>query len=85
MAEDQLKPKNKQIADVMKEEKSRGKRSPAAISAERNHIRLQREFEKLLTRGTEAEFVAAVTRLRLPADSGGLQKLLELFRELRES
>ena len=59
--------------------------APSAIDARKKWDLLSREFEQLLNRGTEADFLAAVTRLKLPVESDGIQRLLEIFRANRRS
>ena len=73
--------KSKQIREVMKEEASRGRRSPAQIEAQRERIQFSREIEKHRTEGTEATFLAAMRELRPSVDSETLLQWLEIFRE----
>jgi hypothetical protein len=53
-------PEQQQIADAIQEDKSRGRRGPAALAAQRERSRLIRLFRKHLERGTEQEFRAAI-------------------------
>lgn len=79
------KPIDPKIAEVIKEEANRGRRSPAAIDAKRRWVQFCREYEALLEYGTEADLLEAVTRLRLPVDSDGWERLRKEYREHRRS
>jgi len=76
------KSKSRQIKAVMKEEGSRGRRSPAQIEAQRERDLFSREIEKHRTTGTEATFLAAMRELRPGVDSETLQQWLLIFREI---
>jgi hypothetical protein len=81
--EPRAKPKDK-ISDVMKEDRSRGKRGPS-IKARNEETRLLRLFEKHLNRSTEAEFIAALNVMQPPVAPERLQAALQIFRENRRS
>jgi hypothetical protein len=72
------------IADVMKEDRSRGKRGPTA-RARNEETRLLRLFEKHLNRSTEAEFIAALSVMQPPVAPERFQAALRIFRENRRS
>ncbi len=59
--------KQQLIADVMREEQNRGKRSPAALDAKKDGFGSVKEFEKILDRGTEKDLVAAVRARSCPS------------------
>jgi hypothetical protein len=80
------KPKEQQISSVIKaERRTKGKRGPAALGAGEEQKQLANDFDYQLRRGTEAQFSAKLKQLQLPAESGGVEKLLRLFHELRRS
>jgi hypothetical protein len=72
------------ISDVMKEDRSRGKRGPAT-RARNEETRLLRLFEKHLNRSTEAEFIAALSVMQPPVAPERFQAALQIFRENRRS
>jgi hypothetical protein len=76
MADD---PKDPDIRDVMKEEKSRGKRR---VDAEALHRRgdLLKKIREALTLRTEREFVDAIRELKLVDDPEKLRDLLKIWR-----
>ena len=70
---------------IREERRTRGKRGPAAFAAEEERKQIEMDLDRLLRRGTEAEFLAKIKTLQLPSESGGVEKLLKLFHELRRS
>ena len=72
-------PKNSDIDDVMKEEKSRGKR-PVDTKALRRKQELLRKFREALKLRTEREFVDAIRELKLVDDPEKLRALLKIWR-----
>jgi hypothetical protein len=72
------------ISDVMKEDRSRGKRGPVT-KARNEQVRLLRLFEKHLDRSTEAEFIAALSVMQPPVAPERFQAALQIFRENRRS
>jgi hypothetical protein len=79
-------PIDTEIAEVMKQERrTKGKRGPAALASAEEQNQLENDFDYLLRRGTEVQFLAKIRQLQLPAESGGEERLLKLFRELRRS
>jgi len=76
MADD---PKNSDIQDVMREEKSRGKRR---VDMEALHRRddLLKKFREALTLRTEREFVDAIREMKLADDPVKLRELLKIWR-----
>lgn len=84
MAEDPI-PKEQQIAEVIKEEKSRGRGGPIPLTARREHARLARVFRKLLERGTEEEFRAAIRALKPPVGAEEFRVALQIWRANRQS
>jgi hypothetical protein len=77
-------PKADDITEVRREEGSRGKRGPAAISARKREASLRRNFRKLLERGTEADFYAAMRALGVPVDSPQFREALKIWQQGRE-
>lgn len=77
-------PKDKDIDDVRHEEGSRGKAGPAALAARKRRISLERKFRKLLERGTEADFYAAMRALGVPADSPEFHEALKIWKMHRQ-
>jgi len=75
--------KEQQIAEVIREEKSRGRRGPASVAARNRHAELKRLYRKLLERGTEEEFCKAMRALGLPAESEQFREALRIWRENR--
>ena len=67
------------IDDVMKEEKSRGKR-PVDTKALRQKQELLRKFREALKLRTEREFVDAIRELKLVDDPERLRALLKIWR-----
>jgi hypothetical protein len=76
MADD---PKNSDIQDVMREEKSRGKRR-VDVEALRRREDLLKKFREALTLRTEREFVDAIRELKLVDDPEKLRELLKIWR-----
>jgi hypothetical protein len=72
-------PKNVDIMDVMKEEKSRGKRrvDTKALHLTQERLKLLREA---LKSETEREFVEAIRELGLADDSEKLREALKIWR-----
>jgi hypothetical protein len=84
MPEDPV-PKHQQIAEVMREEKARGRCGPASIAARREWARLARLFRKHLERGTEEEFCAAIRALKPPLGAERFRAALQIWRANRRS
>jgi len=82
MAEDP-EAEHREVAEVFAEETNRGKRGPASSAARRAQARLNRLFRKLLERGTEAEFRAAMRVLKPPLDPDVFLEALRVWRENR--
>lgn len=78
-------PQQQQIADVMTEEKSRGRGGPIPLAARRERARLARVFRKLLERGTEEEFRAAIRALKPPVGAEEFRTALTIWRANRQS
>jgi hypothetical protein len=76
MADD---PKNSDIQDVMREEKSRGKRR-VDMEALRRREDLLKKFRVALTLRTEREFVDAIREMKLADDPEKLRELLKIWR-----
>jgi hypothetical protein len=76
MADD---PKNSDIQDVMREEKSRGKRR-VDMEALRRREDLLKKFREALTLRTEREFVDAIREMKLADDPEKLRELLKIWR-----
>jgi hypothetical protein len=76
MADD---PKNSDIQDVMREEKSRGKRR-VDMEALRRRENLLKKFREALTLRTEREFVDAIREMKLADDPEKLRELLKIWR-----
>jgi hypothetical protein len=76
MADD---PKSSDIRDVMKEEKSRGKRR-VDVEALRRREDLLKKIREALTLRTEREFVDAIRELKLVDDPEKLRALLKIWR-----
>lgn len=72
--------KDRQIQDVMTGEKSRGKKSPAAVEGSRRRKQFVRAYERILEENG-SDLIAAVKQLELPVEGDALQRLLEVFRE----
>jgi hypothetical protein len=75
--------KSRDIADAIREETSRGKRGPASLAARKRRVEMERKFRKLLERGTEAEFCAAMHAIGVEADSQQFRRALRIWRENR--
>jgi hypothetical protein len=75
----------RQIAEVIRDERNRGRRGPASSDARRRQLELKRGFEMLLARGTEAEFCEAMRALGVAFGSPRFQKALQIWRENRQS
>ncbi len=84
MPEDPI-PKQQQIAEVMREDKSRGRGGPASMNARRERARLARLFHKLLERGTEEEFRTAIRALKPPVGAEEFRAALQIWRANRRS
>jgi hypothetical protein len=76
MADDSKDP---DIQDVMREEKSRGKRR-IDMGAVRRREDLLKKFRDALTLRTEREFVDAIRELKLVDDPEKLRELLKIWR-----
>ena len=72
-------PKDPDIQDVMREEKSRGKRR-VDMEALRRRKDLLRKFREALTLRTEREFVDAIREMKLTDDPEKLRELLKIWR-----
>jgi hypothetical protein len=72
-------PKNLDIQDVMREEKSRGKRR-LDVEALRRRADLLKKFREALTLRTEREFVDAIREMKLADDPEKLRELLKIWR-----
>jgi hypothetical protein len=72
-------PKNLDIQDVMREEKSRGKRH-VDVEALRRREDLLRKLREALTLRTEREFVDAIREMKLADDPEKLHELLKIWR-----
>jgi hypothetical protein len=72
-------PKDLDIQDVMREEKSRGKRR---VDVEALHRRedLLKKLREVLTLRTEREFVDAIREMKLADDPEKLRELLKIWR-----
>jgi hypothetical protein len=67
------------IGDIMKEEKSRGKRR-VDTDALRRRQNLLKELREVLTLRTEREFVDAIRQMKLADDPEKLRELLKIWR-----
>ena len=76
MADD---PRDPDIQDVMREEKSRGKRR-VDVGALRRRENLLKKIREALTLRTEREFVDAIRELKLVDDPEKLRELLKIWR-----
>jgi hypothetical protein len=76
MADD---PKDSDIRDVMREEKSRGKRR-VDVEALRRREDLLKKFREALTLRTEREFVDAIREMKLADHPEKLRELLKIWR-----
>ena len=72
-------PKDPDIQDVMREEKSRGKRR-IDMEALRRREYLLKKIREALTLRTEREFVEAIRELKLVDDPEKLRALLKIWR-----
>ena len=72
-------PKDPDIQDVMREEKSRGKRR-IDTEALRRRQDLLKKFREALTLRTEREFVDAIREMKLADDPEKLRELLKIWR-----
>jgi hypothetical protein len=72
-------PKDPDIQDVMREEKSRGRRR-VDIEALRRREDLLKKFREALTLRTEREFVDAIREMKLTDDPEKLRQLLKIWR-----
>ena len=72
-------PKDPDIQDVMREEKSRGKRRVDTHALRRREA-LLKKFREALTLRTEREFVDAIHELKLVDDPEKLRELLKIWR-----
>ncbi len=82
---EQRKAKNNELAEVIQEEKSRGRRGPASLAAQRERNRLTRLFRKHLERGTEEDFRAAIGALKPPVSAEIFRQALLIWRANRQS
>jgi len=85
MAIDPKRPPQKEddIAEVRREEMSRGAQGPASLAAKKRQAILERRFRKLLGRGTEADFYEAMRAVGVKIDSPEFRKALQIWREHR--
>jgi len=72
-------PKDQDIQDVMREEKSRGKRRVDTKAIQQRQELLQK-FREALKLRTEHEFVEAIRELKLVDDLEKLRELLKIWR-----
>jgi hypothetical protein len=72
-------PKNHDIDDVMREEKSRGKRR-VDMEALRRREEILKQFREALKLRTEREFIDAIREMRLVDDPEKLRELLKIWR-----
>jgi hypothetical protein len=72
-------PNDPDIRDVMREEKSRGKRR-VDVEALRRRADLLKKFREALTLRTEREFVDAIREMKLADDPEKLRELLKIWR-----
>jgi hypothetical protein len=72
-------PRDPDIQDVMREEKSRGKRR-VDMDALRRREDLLKKFRDALTWRTEREFVEAMREMKLTDDPEKLRELLKIWR-----
>ena len=72
-------PTDPDVRDVMREEKSRGKRR-VDIKALRQREQLLRQFREALKLRTEREFVDAIRELGLADDPEKLREALKIWR-----
>jgi len=72
-------PKHPDIQDVMREEKSRGKRR-VDTEALRRREDLLKKLREALTLRTEREFVDAIREMKLADDPEKLRELLKIWR-----
>ena len=72
-------PKDLDIQDVMREEKSRGKRR-VDVEALRRREDLLKKLREVLTLRTEREFVDAIREMKLADDPEKLRELLKIWR-----
>ena len=72
-------PKDPDIQDVIREEKSRGKRR-VDVEALRRREDLLKKFREALTLRTEREFVDAIREMKLADDPEKLRELLKIWR-----
>ena len=72
--------KERQIREVMNEEKGRGKRSPATIDSKRRLNQFVAEYDRFMRGdGTKEELIAALKPLRPQVNESAVEKLLEEF------
>ena len=76
---------DQEISDVRREEGSRGKLAPASFAARKREANLRRQFKKLLERGTEADFYAAMLALGMQTHSPEFHEALKIWRANRRS
>jgi hypothetical protein len=72
-------PKDLDVQDVMREEKSRGKRRVDTETLRRPE-NLLRKFREALTLRTEREFVDAIREMKFADDREKLRELLKIWR-----
>ncbi len=72
-------PKDPDIQDVMREEKSRGKRRVDSDALRRRQD-LLKKFREALTLRTEREFVDAIREMKLAENPEKLRELLKIWR-----
>ncbi len=73
----------KDLGDVMKEERSRGRR-PINTDVQRERQLLRQGFLKLIQEGDEKRFLSALHGLGLRAGSPEFEKILKLWRKICE-
>lgn len=72
-------PRNSDIQDVMREEKSRGRRR-IDVEALRRREELRKQFREALKLRTEREFIDAIREMKLADDPEKLRELLKIWR-----
>ncbi len=71
------------LDDVIKEEKSRGRR-PVDTDVQRERELLRKGFRKLIQTGDERQFLRAIRGLGLQDDSLEFETILKLWRQICE-
>ena len=81
---DKDKAKQSEIADLMAEERSRGRPGRTDVKTERERQRLRWDLERLLESGDQREFIAALRRAGIPETSPQFLKALKVWRDLKK-